>query len=77
MPDLEGPDEYITLRRAGTISGLTPIALRSQCLSGRLRTLRAQNRRFTTRRWLHAYLMSRKAASGRKPLPPDYVPPEG
>jgi hypothetical protein len=76
MHDLEGPDHYISLRRAGEISGLTAGALRIQVRSGRLRTIHAQNRRFTTRRWLHAYLLSRRPESGRKLLPKGYVAPE-
>jgi hypothetical protein len=76
MADLEGPDEHITLRRAAQISGLSGDTLSRAGHAGRLQMVQVGWHRYTTRRWLHAYLMSRKAASGGKPLPPDYVAPE-
>jgi hypothetical protein len=76
MPDLEGPDELIPLRRATEIAGLAEPSLRGHALLGRLQTIRDGRRHLTTRRWLHEYLMSRNPTSGRKPLPADYVAPE-
>jgi hypothetical protein len=76
MPDLEGPDDLITLARAGEIAGLAATSLVGPAILGRLRTIRDGRRRLTTRRWLHEYLMSRNPVSGRKQLPPDYVAPE-
>jgi hypothetical protein len=75
MPDLEGPDELIPLRRAAEIAGVSIQDLRRYARQRRLRTIRRGQRYLTTRRWLHAYLMSRKPESGREPLPPDYVAP--
>jgi hypothetical protein len=74
MTDLEGPDEQIPLHRAAEIAGLAEVSLNAPVRLGRLRTTREGY--LTTRRWLHEYLMSRPHASGRKPLPPDYVAPE-
>jgi hypothetical protein len=76
MTDLEGPDELIPLPRAGELAGLAATSLVGPAILGRLRTIRDGRRRLTTRRWLHAYLMSRNPESGRKPLPADYVAPE-
>jgi hypothetical protein len=76
MPDLEGPDEHITLRRAAQMSGISRDTLSHAGHTGRLQMVQVGWHRYTTRRWLHAYLMSRKAASGRKSLPADHVPPE-
>jgi hypothetical protein len=75
MHDLEGPDELISLRRAAKIAGLAKSSLKGQAYVGRLRTVRDGQRYLTTRRWLHAYLLSRKPESGRKELPPGYVAP--
>jgi hypothetical protein len=76
MTDLEGPDEQIPLHRAAEIAGLARASLFRRALLGRLRTIRDGQHYLTTRRWLHAYLMSRDRVSGRRPLPPDYVAPE-
>jgi hypothetical protein len=77
MPELEGPDDLIPLRRATEIAGLAKASLAGHALLGRLRTIRdGHHRHLTTRRWLHEYLMSRDPLSGRKPLPPDYVAPD-
>lgn len=75
---LEGPDEYISLARAAEISGLSPTTLRAQARAHKLRTVRTRREWFTTRRWLHAYLLgaTRRDKGGRKPLPDDYIPPE-
>ena len=71
---LEGPDEYISLARAAEISGLSPATLRAH----KLRTARTRREWFTTRRWLHDYLLgaTRRDKGGRKPLPDGYIPPE-
>lgn len=76
MPELEGPTEYITLKRAGELSGISADTLRNQVKRGRLRTVRIGRDNMTTRVWLHEYLRSRSARGHTKPLPPDYVPPE-
>jgi hypothetical protein len=76
MADLEGPDEHITLRRATQMSGLSRDTLSHAGHAGRLQMVQVGWHRYTTRRWLHAYLMSRNPESGRKPLPADYVAPE-
>jgi hypothetical protein len=77
MP-LEGPDDLITLRRAAALGGLAKSTISVQTYAGKLRMVRRDHLRLTTRRWLHEYLT---AASGRdrghrKPLPADYVAPE-
>ena len=76
MPELEGPDAYIPMARAAQISDLGAGTVRQQALKRRLRYVRIDGRFYTTRRWLHAYLTSRPAMSGRKPLPAGYVAPE-
>jgi hypothetical protein len=82
MEGLEPVDTYITLARAGQISGLSPETLRKQAhprkgQPPRLRTVRLGHDRLTTRRWLHEYLMGRDERNQHAaPLPDDYVPPE-
>jgi hypothetical protein len=75
---LEGPDEYISLKRAGALSGVRPTTLRVQALAGKLRTVKLARDLLTTRRWLHEYLMAadERDKGARKPLPPDYQAPE-
>lgn len=78
MPDLEGPDEPITLKRAAAIAGMWPASLRQLAIDGKLRTTQPARDRFTTRRWLHEYLTAGRAARPDKatPLPEGYVAPE-
>jgi hypothetical protein len=75
---LEDPDEHISLARAAEISGLTSATLRAQARAHKLKTVRARREWFTTRRWLHEYLLAatRRDKGARKPLPEDYTPPE-
>ena len=49
-----------------------------QCRARKLKTLRARREWFTTRRWLHEYLLaaSTRDKGARKPLPEGYVAPE-
>jgi hypothetical protein len=76
MPELEGPDDPITLARAAEIGGLHPKTLRDAAQQGRLHTTIPGNEYLTTRRHLHRYLAGRKR--GRvAPLPTDYQTPEG
>ena len=80
MPaQLEGPDEYIALARAGQLAGVAPGTLRNQALAGKLRTVKLAHDLLTTRRWLHEYLESRDDSRGAKPapLPADYQAPDG
>jgi hypothetical protein len=74
---LEGPDDLITIKRAAQLSGLKPNTLQVQAIAGKLRTVQPARDLFTTRRWLHAYLMDASARDkGRRlPLPPDYQAP--
>jgi hypothetical protein len=76
--DLEGPEEWITIRRAAEISGLAANTLDHQARAGKLRTVHPRKHRYTTRRWLHEYLMaaSERDKGQRKPLPKNYRPPE-
>ena len=76
-PRLEGPDEHITLRRAGEIAGLSPSTLLVQARAGKLRAVKPAYKYLTTRRWLHAYLTEATARDrgNRKPLPAGYEPP--
>jgi hypothetical protein len=79
MGELEGPDELITLRRAGELSGVSQDTLRHQSIAGKLHTRKVGTRMLmTTRRWLHTYLReaSERDKGRRKPLPDGYVPPE-
>jgi hypothetical protein len=73
---LEGPMELITLKRAGEISGISPGTLRNVARKGKLRVRKEGRDNFTTRFWLHQYMMSRSTAHGKaNPLPPGYVVP--
>ena len=76
--DLEGPNEWITIRRAAEIGGLATSTLRHQAVAGKLRTIHPRYNRYTTRRWLHQYLIAadERDHGRRKPLPEGYVVPE-
>jgi hypothetical protein len=78
MADLERPDAYISLIRAAVLSGRSPTTIRAQALRGRLHTVRIHHGHFTTRRWLHEYLLRAYANDGERflPVPESYVPPE-
>jgi excisionase family DNA binding protein len=76
MAGLEGPDELITLEQAAAIAGITKDTLRQAAAGGRLDARRIGHNWLTTRRKLHRYLAGRKRGVV-KPLPPDYVTPEG
>ncbi len=78
----ESPDQYITLRRAAQIAGLTYTTLKSQARpransAPKLRVVRLGPRTvLTTRAWLHEYLMGRDVSNRHAmALPADYVPP--
>jgi hypothetical protein len=75
---LEDPDAPISVARAAQIAGLSAHTLRHQAASGRLRVHRLGREQWTTRRWLHRYLMAatERDKGRRLPLPPDYVAPE-
>lgn len=75
---LEGPDDYISIRRASELGGVSAGTLRNQALAGKLATTKLAHDLLTTRRWLHAYLMAASARdTGRRlPLPEGYEPPE-
>lgn len=72
---LEGPMEWITLQRAGEISGVSPETLRRVAQRGRLRVKKMGPLNVTTRFYLHQYLVSRSTRGHTKPLPPGYVVP--
>jgi hypothetical protein len=76
--DMEGPEEWITITRAAEISGLAANTLDHQARSGKLRTIHPRYQRYTTRRWLHEYLVAASVhdKGGRKSLPEHYVVPE-
>jgi hypothetical protein len=70
--------ELIGLKRAAQISGVASGTLGIQARAGRLKTVKPAHDYLTTRTWLHEYLTSRHATRGKtKPLPADYVAPEG
>ena len=73
---MEGPLDYITLRRAGELCGISGDTLRNQARRGRLQTLKLGRDNVTTRKWLHAYLQSRDTRGHAAPLPEGYVAPE-
>jgi hypothetical protein len=75
---LEGADAPISLARAAQLSGLSAHTLRHQAAKGLLRVERLGREQWTTRRWLHAYLMeaSERDKGRRLPLPADYQAPE-
>jgi hypothetical protein len=69
--------QYITLSRAGELSGIAAATLGNQARAGKLQTILLGHTRVTTRRWLHDYLTSRDQHQGpRKPLPEGYQAPE-
>ncbi|HWE64790.1 MAG TPA: hypothetical protein VHB98_24010 [Chloroflexota bacterium] len=74
MP-LEGPDEWISLNRAATLSGVSSMTLRRQVYRGHLRITRSGYAWVTTRRWLHDYLQSRPAGGQWRGVPEDYQAP--
>jgi hypothetical protein len=76
MPELEGPDDQITLKRAAEVAGLSIETLQHAARDGRLQAERPARDWFTTRRHLHRYLAGRKRGPVA-PLPADYVTPEG
>jgi hypothetical protein len=77
-PELEPPDQYISLARAAALSGVSSTTLRHQARTGKLQTILFARDRATTRRWLHQYLMeaAERDKGRRLPLPESYVPPE-
>lgn len=77
-PSLEGPDDHISLIRAGQLSARNPDTLRVQAVRGRLRTVKIGRDHLTTRRWLHEYLVEAKGRDKGRflPLPADYAAPE-
>jgi hypothetical protein len=75
MAALEGPNEQITLKRAAELSGLQQITLRRAAIDGRLVASRPARDWFTTRRYLHTYLIGRRRGVV-KPLPEGYQAPE-
>jgi len=81
--DMEQPDQYITLRRAAQIAGLSYPTLKAQAkprndTPPRLRVARLGPRTvLTTRRWLHEYLTGRDGTNTHAaPLPTGYQPPD-
>jgi hypothetical protein len=60
------------------LSGLSAHTLRHQAAKGLLRVERLGREQWTTRRWLHAYLMgaSERDKGRRLPLPAEYQAPE-
>jgi hypothetical protein len=77
VADPVGIDEYITLRRASRLCGISSATLRVQANKGTLRAVRVGGGLLTTWRWLYEYLESRDAASRpTNPLPADYQAPE-
>ncbi len=72
MTKLGGTDDYLSLARAAELSGRKVETLRVQALRGGLRTIKTGREHFTTRRWLHEYLLQHGET---RPVPPDYRPP--
>jgi MerR HTH family regulatory protein len=65
-PDaLEAPRDPITLAQAAQIAGLSVKTVRTHAERGHLKTARSGHRRFTTRRWLDAYLIRWRAKRNR------------
>ena len=70
--------DLITVAHASAISGVAAGTVRNQARAGRLQSVKLGHTLVTTSGWLHEYLMSRATRQGRrKPLPADYVAPEG
>jgi hypothetical protein len=77
--DLESADTLISLARASELSGVAHETLRAQRRRGRLQAEKVGRDWFTTRRWLHQYLITRGAGYRgglRAPLPKSYQAPE-
>ncbi len=75
MAQLEGPDAFVSLVRAGQLIGRCPSTLRTQAARGKLRTVKISRDHLTTRRWLHDYLLgAERRDTGRfLPYPEGYV----
>jgi hypothetical protein len=75
--------DWLSPKEAAALAGLAPATLRraAQAQEGkpaRLRSVKFGHDRLATRRWLHAFLLSRDTSSRRvAPLPSSYVPQEG
>jgi hypothetical protein len=78
MANLEGLDEYISLARAAELSGRSMKTLHDRAALGQLHTVKIGQKRLTTRRWLHAYVMRTQASAKVRfrPLPEAYQAPE-
>ena len=75
---LEAPDQPISLARAAALAGLSVNTLRHQAKKERLKVQRLGREQYTTRRWLHEYLVGRESAFGQDaPLPEGYRVPAG
>ncbi len=75
---LEPPDELIPLQRAAELSGVSVGTLRIQARVGKLTAKLTAYTWFTSRRWLHEYLVAatERDKGARKPLPEGYVAPD-
>lgn len=62
---LEAPRDPISLEHAARIAGLSVQTIYTHTERGRLKTARQGHRRYTTRRWLDAYLTQRSAGRMR------------
>ncbi len=70
--------DFMTVAHASAISGVAAGTLSNQARLGRFQSVKLSHTLLTTRVWLHEYIMSRATRQGRrKPLPADYVAPEG
>jgi hypothetical protein len=73
MSELEGPDEPISMKRAGELAGLNAATLKQAAQGGRLAATKPGHDWITTRRNLDRYLSTR-TKSNAAPLPDSYVP---
>jgi hypothetical protein len=74
---LEEADTLIPLARASEISGVADSTLLDHAGVGRLQAVLQADQWWTTRRWLHVYLLNDLGEHRGRPLPPGYVAPDG
>lgn len=76
-PRLEAADTLVPLERAEQISGVGLGVLTDHAGVGRLQAVQHAGSWWTTRRWIHIYLLNDLGDHRSRPLPSGYVAPDG
>src|SRR5579859_1831197 len=74
---LEAADALVPLERAAQLGGIGVGVLTDHAGAGRLRAMERDGAWWTTRRWLHIYLLNDLGDHRDRPLPAGYVAPDG